>query len=151
MARPVSDPAGGIRGLTAILNGEHGGAIIYDLNTRGYHRCDLGRGLNWAEFKNFIEWLPPTEASAYFRARHPNSWWWTPETDFLAAILCAIQGGNWQRSGGKGRQPEPVKRPSDKPILVHSAAELAARRAAMDAELARRAEAKRLRQQQKGA
>jgi len=93
--------------------------------------------------------LPPTEASAYFRARHPNSWWWTPDTDFLAAILCAVQGGNWQRGGGKGAQPAPVKRPSDKPLPVTSGAELTARRAAMDAELARRAAAKK--QRQKGA
>jgi hypothetical protein len=35
-----------------------------------------------------------------------------------------------------------VKRPSDKPLAVTSAAELIAKRAAMDAELARRAAAK---------
>jgi hypothetical protein len=67
----------------------------------------------------------------------------------LAAILCAVQGGNWQRGGGKGRQPELVKRPSDAPLAVHTGAELTARRAAMDAELARRAALKK--QRQKGA
>jgi hypothetical protein len=43
-----------------------------------------------------------------------------------------------------------VRRPSDKPYPVTSGAELTARRAAMDAELQRRAEAKKLREQ-KGA
>jgi hypothetical protein len=95
--------------------------------------------------------LPPSGESAYFRARHPRSWWWTPDTDFLAAILCAVQGGNWQRGGGKGRQPEQITRPSDTPPAVRSGAELNARRAAMDAELARRAAAKKRREQQKGA
>jgi len=47
--------------------------------------------------------------------------------------LCAVQGGNWQRGGGKGRQPEQITRPSDTPPAVRSGAELNARRAAMDA------------------
>jgi hypothetical protein len=87
---------------------------------------------------NFIRWLPPTGDSAYFRSRHPKSWWWTADTDMLALILQAVQAGNWQRGGGKGKQPERVTRPSDTPVSVRSAEELAARRAAQAAELARR-------------
>jgi hypothetical protein len=56
----------------------------------------------------------------------------------LALILQAVQGGNWQRSGGKGKPPEPISRPSDTPITVTTAEQLAARRAAQNAELARR-------------
>lgn len=69
--------------------------------------------MSWPEFANFLRWLPPTPDSALFRAKHPNSWWWTPTHDFLAAVLVAVQSGNWQRGGGKGRQPEPVRRPTD--------------------------------------
>ena len=111
----------------------------------------MGRRLSWFEFKNFLQWLPPTGESAYFRARHPNSWWWSADTDFLSAILCAVEGGNWQRGGGKGKQPSLVKRPSDKPLPVTSGAELTMRRAAMDAELARRAAAAERRRKAKGA
>jgi hypothetical protein len=85
--------------------------------------------------------LPPTADSAYFRALHPKSWWWTPQTDFLAEILAAVQGGNWQRGGGKGPQPQPVKRPDqdDKPTpALPSADELTLQRDALRAELARR-------------
>jgi hypothetical protein len=85
-----------------------------------------------------IENLPPTAQSAYFRARHPGSWWWTPDTDFFAAILAAIQAGNWQRGGGKGPQPEPIKRPSDDQPKVPDVNELEAQRNALRAELARR-------------
>jgi len=85
--------------------------------------------------------LPPTADSAYFRALHPKSWWWTPQTDFLAEILAAVQGGNWQRGGGKGPQPQPAKRPDedDKPTpALPSADELTLQRDALRAELARR-------------
>jgi hypothetical protein len=87
--------------------------------------------------------MPPTGESAYFRARHPNSWWWTPDTDFLAALLCAIQGGNWQRGGGKGPQPEQLKRPRDDTApdttgQLPTTEQLTNQREAMRAELARR-------------
>jgi hypothetical protein len=85
--------------------------------------------------------LPPTADSAYFRALHPKSWWWTPQTDFLAEILAAVQGGNWQRGGGKGPQPQPVKRPADdtkpEPALP-TTEQLTSQREALRAELARR-------------
>jgi hypothetical protein len=77
-----------------------------------------------------------------FRAQHPQSWWWTPETDFLALILQAVQGANWQRGGGKGRPPERVKRPSDHRESIRTADELKQRRAAYDAELKRRRQRK---------
>jgi hypothetical protein len=64
----------------------------------------------------------------------------------LTLILQAVQGGNWQRGGGKGKPPEAITRPSDTPITVTTAEQLAARRAAQNAELARRRKAK----QQKG-
>ena len=95
-----------------------------------------------------LQHLPRTGESAWFRATHPNSWWWTPAHDFAAVILHALQGANWQRGGGKGQQPVLVKRPYDpRPGSVRTADDLAARRAAQKAELAKRRAAK----QQKGA
>ena len=78
-----------------------------------------------------IEHLPPTGESAYFRARFPRSWWWTPEMDFLSSTLLAVQAGNWQRSGGKGDKPKRVGRPNENKKLrdaPRTAAELAERK-----------------------
>ncbi|WP_147139263.1 hypothetical protein [Nocardia ninae] len=33
--------------------------------------------------------------------------------ELLALILYAVQGANWQRSGGKGEQPELITRPAE--------------------------------------
>lgn len=72
-----------------------------------------------------------------FRAQNPKSWWWTAETDFLAAILHTLQLANWQRAG-RGPQPKPIKRPEDRPTSNRggkyepsSAADLAERRKRM--------------------
>src|SRR5262249_53391868 len=78
LERSVEYSTGGIHGLQQLLDGEHGGAVQYDLNVRGYTRRDLGRRLSWWEFRNLLQHLPASGESAYFRARHPNSWWWTP-------------------------------------------------------------------------
>lgn len=75
-----------------------------------------------------VEHLPPSGTSAYFRARFPNSWWWTPDHDFLALVLVTLQGANWQRGGGKGDKPKQIKRPSERKPKFTSAAELKARK-----------------------
>lgn len=73
--------------------------------------------------------LPPSGDSALYRALYPKSWWWTPVFDFLAAILNALQWGNWQRGGGKGDKPKPIKRPKDSAVKPpKSAAEIEAKR-----------------------
>ena len=36
---------------------------------------------------------------------------WQLEHQLLAGIYDATAAGNWQRGGGKGRKPKPVKRP----------------------------------------
>ena len=61
-----------------------------------------------------IRHTQPDSSSALFRAKNPRSWWWDPQTDFLAAILHASTVGNWQRGGGKGRQPKVAKRPVER-------------------------------------
>ena len=39
---------------------------------------------------------------------------WSMESLLLRQVLLAVQGGNWQRSGGKGQKPKPVPLPDDK-------------------------------------
>ena len=76
---------------------------------------DIGESFTWNDFRDFLQHLPPTADSALYRDQHPKSWWWTADHDFLAAVLTSIQWGNWQRGGGKGDTPKPVKRPLEKP------------------------------------
>jgi hypothetical protein len=102
----------------------------------GYRITDIGPDLTWCDLRDFIIHLPPSKESAFFRSQHPESWWWTPELDFLGALLTAMQWGNWQRGGGKGDKPKPVKRPVDKPraadgAVPKSSAELTARKKAL--------------------
>ena len=102
----------------------------------GWRLADLGDSFTWCDLRDFITNLPPSQQSALYRVRHPQSWWWTPEIDFLGAVLTAIQWGNWQRGGGKGDKPQSVKRPVEKPkadpgSVPASAADLKARKEAL--------------------
>ena len=104
--------------------------------------ADLGYSFTWCDLRDFIANLPPSHSSALYRVRHPQSWWWTPEIDFLGAVLTAIQWGNWQRGGGKGDKPQPIKRPLEKPkqapgSVPESSAELAARKEAFKQSMGR--------------
>lgn len=76
---------------------------------------DVGEVLPWPDLRDFIRHLPPDGSSALFRVLHPKSWWWTPDHDFFAALLTSLQLANWQRAGGKGDRPKPVKRPKEDP------------------------------------
>ena len=101
-----------------------------------YRLADIGEAFTWCDLRDFIVNLPPTQASALYRIRHPQSWWWTPEIDFLGAVMTAIQWGNWQRGGGRGDKPQPIRRPVDKPkpvegVVPTSAEDLLARKEAL--------------------
>lgn len=130
MAVTVDGVFGGIRGLLDELK-SHGEAIHFDLMCRGWVRGDIGRVLSWREFHHFLRWLPPTADSAYFRSRRPQSWWVTPETQILVAVLHALEGANWQRGGGQGSAPKPMKLPDDKQPEFKDVDELKARKAAI--------------------
>lgn len=39
----------------------------------------------------------------------------------LAAVVDLLAGANWQRGGGKGRKPKPVKRPGESGPVRHGA------------------------------
>ena len=79
-----------------------------------------------------------------FRARFPQSWWWTADHDFMASMLLALQGANWQRGGGKGEKPKRIERPKDIPVTpgIRTAADLAARKEKLKKEKQRRAQKK---------
>ncbi|MFD0902328.1 hypothetical protein [Actinomadura sediminis] len=36
---------------------------------------------------------------------------WTDDTHLLAHLVDLTSGANWQRGGGKGSKPKPLKRP----------------------------------------
>lgn len=38
---------------------------------------------------------------------------WPTEAHLMAFAVDALRGGNWQRGGGKGKEPEPIPRPAD--------------------------------------
>lgn len=44
---------------------------------------------------------------------------WGDTEHLLAGIFDVLSGANWQRSGGKGPRPKPVKRPGDKNGVIH--------------------------------
>ena len=93
----------------------------------GYTLNDLGERLSWNDLRDFITHLPPTPGSAFYRKTHPQAGGWTPESDFLGAVLAAVQWGNWQRGGGKGDKPKQLKRPADKPTASPGASPTSAK------------------------
>jgi hypothetical protein len=78
-----------------------------------YRLSDLGETFPWTDLRDFISHVPPVPECALYRAQYPKSWWWTADMDFLSAILVTGQWANWQRGGGKGDKPKPIKRPKD--------------------------------------
>lgn len=80
----------------------------------GVRLDDIGPDFTWCDLRDFVKHLPPSGESALFRVQNPKSWWWTPDIDFAAAMLVSLQWANWQRGGGRGEKPRPVKRPKEK-------------------------------------
>ena len=127
MERRFHDHVGGIRGLLDELKA-HGEAITHDLIRYGWLRTDVGRRMGWREFWHWLRWLPPTGECAYWRSKKPRSWWVTPDLQLLAGVLYAVEGANWQRGGGKGSPPKPVKFPEDREVPIKDLDELNARK-----------------------
>lgn len=124
-------------GLSKLLK-EHGAALNADLMAKGFTRADIGVRLSWSDFKDFVQHLPPTGVSAYYRAIKPRSWWVTPEYVALKENTYAVELGNWQRGGGqKGGKPKPPQIPTDSDVQSISAEEMRDRRRAQSAQLAK--------------
>lgn len=108
MGRAAGGNPGGIAGLAALI-GEHTAAVRRDLHA--YHRVrlsDIGRTVTWGEVGAFLAHLPP-DAALWAVTNSPRQWRWIEH--LLAASVHAAQSGNWQRGGGKGRRPRPIKPP----------------------------------------
>lgn len=53
----------------------------------------------------------PLDAAVWVEADPDNAW--TINDYLTAATLHALNLANWQRGGGKGKQPKPIERPSE--------------------------------------
>lgn len=105
--------AGGILGLYGLLE-QHREAIDYDLLTLGLDLADLGTPrLDWSRLRAVVVYSPPTSALA--RSMFGDATSWSVSDHLLAAAVDALNAGNWQRGGGKGRRPKRVTRPGEKP------------------------------------
>jgi hypothetical protein len=109
VAGGVGRDGGGILGLVRLL-AEYGEAVEYDLLVLGRSIDDLGtRRLTWRDLLVICAQAPSTSALA--RAIHGEAAAWGPLEHIAAAMLDALNGGNWQRGGGKGPKPKPTRRP----------------------------------------
>jgi hypothetical protein len=61
----------------------------------------------WDDFAIWVKFLPTS--SQLYQSVHGAQW--SPELHMLANIFDTLASGNWQRGGGKGPRPKPVKRP----------------------------------------
>ena len=105
--------SGGIAGLHRLIT-EHGEAIEADL-ARYYHR-DLAEvftgDLTWRQLAVLVAHLPAGSALAHALAAG-DAPWLDPAATLLAAAVEELRTANWQRGGGKGPRPTPI-RPSDR-------------------------------------
>ena len=74
--------------------------------------CDGTDRLNWRDVQVVI--LEAEQGSAIARCELGESAFWTVDTHLLAGVLDALNGANFQRSGGRGKRPSPVPRPGEK-------------------------------------
>ncbi len=135
---PFGCADGGSSGLRRLLE-EHGEAIEADLER--FYGIRLSQAVQGSpqgrysarELLNRIHQLPP-ESTLMRKLKGPMAAW---DVNALLSrqILLAIQGGNWQRGGGKGQKPKPVALPDsngrgDKPASTKASGADIARRLA---------------------
>lgn len=110
---------GGIAGLATIVS-EHRKAVSYDLLTlTGYQLSDIGRGLDWASLRAFLENVPAD--GALMRELHPELATWTTRAKTNAILadifdaLSAIDAHIIALGTGKAvKKPKPYPRPTGK-------------------------------------
>jgi len=98
---------GGIWGLYELVS-EYREAVHYDLLALGLAPRLIGTPrFGWDDFAVWVKFMPAS--SQLFQAvRGPQ---WSAELHMLANVVDTLTSANWQRSGGKGPRPKPVKRP----------------------------------------
>lgn len=110
MVRRPRDNGGGIAGLRELI-GAHAEAVEADL-ARFYHvrLSDLCTGrLTWRRLRVLLRHLPLD--AALHRVIQGDVAAWSANEHLLAGVLDTLRWANWQRAGGKGRQPRPIPRP----------------------------------------
>ncbi len=110
---------GGTRGLLELI-AEHAEAVEYDLIGLGLRLDWLGsEWLSWRDLLVIVNQSPVD--SALFRAMHPEDAVWGLKEQLLAVIADALHGANWQRSGGTGARPKPIRPSDDQPKKQYGA------------------------------
>lgn len=66
----------------------------------------------WSEIFALISQLPRQSRFATAVIGHT----WEDRDYLLAYAVDLLAGANWQRGGGKGRQPQPLRRPGDENV-----------------------------------
>lgn len=103
--------AGGILGLLRLVK-KHEESLRYDLFMAGRSLDDLGTpALSWIDLRALVKWAPMTSAYARSYYGHEVAAWASLDVQISALIADLLASGNWQRSGGKGSKPKPLKRP----------------------------------------
>lgn len=70
------------------------------------HLCELGgHRLSWRRFGVLLRHLPPESATARLLRGGDG----TTTNELLATVAYAVNVGNWQRGGGKGPKPKPLR------------------------------------------
>lgn len=93
---------------------EHGEPIEADFQRYyGVALTDVFTGrMSWRRLKVLLRQLPVDSATA--RATVGAAVEWSPTEYLLAAIVDAERAALWQRSGGRGRRPQPMPRPGQR-------------------------------------
>ena len=110
MDERVGGIVGGISGLYELVK-EHREAIHFDLLTLGLSPRLIGTTrFGWDDFAVWVKYMP--RSSQLFQSVHGPQW--SAELHMLANVVDLLAAANWQRGGGKGGRPKPVKRPGVK-------------------------------------
>lgn len=124
------DEPPGILGLVALIE-QHYTAVRSDLIARGLRLRDAGsEAFDLTDLRDVVEHLGDDSALAKSIRRHgkaPEQWtveeFWTPERNFMAAMVDALRWLVWAKSKDAqrpgARPPEPIPRPGVEPETKH--------------------------------
>ena len=111
MDRARGRDRGGILGLGHLLR-TYGAAVEAGLAAHypGVRLAQLWQGtLTPRQLIVYLRHLPLNSPLGV--ALHGDAARWGPAEHLLAVAIDVLQGANWQRGGGRGSRPQPIKRP----------------------------------------
>jgi hypothetical protein len=98
---------GGILGLYGLIS-QYREAIRYDLFMAGRNLDDIGITFSWLDFAAFVRFAPlDSQLATEVNGAAP----WSRLEVLTASLIDSVRAGNWQRGGGKGPKPKPIKVP----------------------------------------